>query len=176
MSTSKTVTQTDLTNVLGSVSSSTPTAKKFARFDTAAHLNSTDMSDSDVNTLISDVIEGDGFSDIGQKNADLIAEDLTNTLTARSDYLSGTVKYDKVGDLVIVYVNGTTSAAISVNRYITNSALPSGYRPAVEENDIIRTVDGANLRVQTTGDIFIVPNGTTVTSGTTITGEVAYYV
>lgn len=116
------------------------------------------------------------FTDIGQENAELIAADLTKTITGG--------KYGKIGDMVVVYINYTTSEAITVSANGTSqigaSALDSGYRPAAAEYDIIRSTDtGLQLMVDTDGYVYL-SNSTaadiTLQSGTTIKGEVAYYV
>lgn len=114
--------------------------------------------------------------DIGQENADLIADDLTNTLTLDSSYFSGTAKYDKIGDMVIVYVNVTTTASQSIDRRIESSAIPSGNRPSLSIKEVCRSYPSASLRVTTDGYIYLDYNGTTIPSGTVIKGEVCYFV
>lgn len=115
--------------------------------------------------------------DIGQENADLIGADLTNTLSVSSLYFDGgTIKYDKIGDMVIVYVNGTTSANISGSSRI-GELLPAEYRPNVDKMEKVRTLSTADLLVGTEGQIYLSPKSlTTIPSGTEIKGEVAYFV
>ena len=68
MSTSETITKTDLKNILeaagniGSVDSTpTPTASKVSEFDAAAQMNSTDMTSQEVTSFVEDLnIEGGG--------------------------------------------------------------------------------------------------------------------
>lgn len=68
MSTSETITKTDLKNILeaagniGSVDSTAiPTASKVSEFDAAAQMNSTDMTSSEVTSFVEDLnIEGGG--------------------------------------------------------------------------------------------------------------------
>lgn len=114
--------------------------------------------------------------DIGQKNADLIADDLRNTLTLDSSYFSGTAKYDKIGSMVIVYVNVTTLASQGTNRRIESGAIPSGNRPSSAVSEVCRSYPSANLRVTTDGYVYLDYNDTTIPSGTEIKGEVAYFV
>lgn len=114
--------------------------------------------------------------DIGQENADLIADDLTNTLTLNSSYFSGTAKYDKIGSMVIVYVNVTTLASQSSNRRIESGAIPSGNRPSSTVSEVCRSYPSANLRVTTNGYVYLDYNDTTIPSGTAIKGEVTYFV
>lgn len=114
--------------------------------------------------------------DVGQENADLIAEDLANTLTLNSSYFSGTAKYDKIGNMVIVYVNVTTTASQSTNRRIESGAIPSGSRPSTNTSEVVRSYPSANLRVTTGGYVYLDYNGTTIPSGTVIKGEICYFV
>lgn len=116
-------------------------------------------------------------TDIGQENADLIGANLANTLTVNSTYFSGgTIKYEKIGSLVIVYISGTTSAAISSNTQINSNLIPSGSRPSSAQSERVRNKQTASLRVTTGGYIYLDTNGTSIPSGTSIKGEVAYYV
>ena len=121
-------------------------------------------------------VEIEDALDIGQENADLIAADLTNTLTLDSSYFSGTAKYDKIGSMVIVYVNVTTLANQSSNRRIESGAIPSDSRPSTNTSEVVRSYPSANLRVTTDGYVYLDYNETTIPSGTPIKGEVCYFV
>lgn len=115
--------------------------------------------------------------DIGQENADLIGADLTNTLsTANTDFRGGTIKYDKIGDMVIVYVNGTTVADITGLTTIS-SRLPEEYRPQTSKLEKVRTLSTADLLIIHEGTVLLSPKSlTTIPSGTEIKGEIAYFV
>lgn len=153
-----------------------PTPNKLAVFDSSARMNSTDMTSAEIDSFIDSIGESIGLMDIGQVNADLVAEELTNTLTLNSSYFSGTAKYDKIGDLVIVYINVTTSASQSSDIRIENSAIPSGNRPSLTVKKVCRSYPSASLRVTTDGYVYLDYNGTTISSGTVIKGEVCYFV
>lgn len=157
-------------------STATPTENRLAMFDSSAHMNSTDMTSSEINSFIDAIGESVGLMDIGQANADLIADDLANTLTLNSSYFSGTAKYDKIGDMVIVYVNVTTTASQSNNRRIESGAIPSGSRPSTNTSEVVRSYPSTSLRVTTGGYVYLDYNGTTIPSGTVIKGEVCYFV
>ena len=114
--------------------------------------------------------------DIGQENADLIGAELANTLSLNTSYFSGTAKYEKIGDMVIVYVNVTTTASQSTNRRIESGAIPSDSRPSSAVSEVCRSYPSANLRVTTGGYVYLDYNETTIPSGTPIKGEVCYFV
>ena len=114
--------------------------------------------------------------DVGQENADLVGEDLANTISLNSSYFSGTAKYDKIGSMVVVYVNVTTSSSISSNRRIDSSAISSDYRPSSAQTETVRSYTTASLRVTTGGYLYLDYNGNTIPSGTAIKGEVCFFV
>lgn len=120
----------------------------------------------------------DEILDIEQYNADLIADELTQTLTANTSYFTGSIKYDKIGSLVIVYVSVSTTAAISAgtSRGLSSSAIASAYRPATQANGIIRNMTDPLLQVSTSGQVSVYPASEAIPTGTAIKGEVCYFV
>lgn len=107
MSTSETITKTDLKNILeaagniGSVDSTpTPTASKVSEFDAAAQMNSTDMTSSEVTSFVEDLnIEGGG-SGTSIPTANTAAKFDANANMNSSDMTSSVVD-NFIGDLNI---------------------------------------------------------------------------
>ena len=166
--------ETTLSNIKMNGTQSLGTSSKIARSD---HIHPSDISKADVTYV--DAQDDNvlyNATDIGQENADLIADDLRNTLTLDSSYFSGTAKYDKIGSMVIVYVSITTLASQSSDRRIESGAIPSGNRPSSAVSEVCRSYPSANLRVTTDGYVYLDYNDTTIPSGTAIKGEVAYFV
>lgn len=124
----------------------------------------------------SDRSKAENVLDIGQENADLIGADLANSLAANPEFFIGNLKYDKIGDMVIVYVSGTTYRPISEIVSINAEALPSAYRPSPNQQEECRSIQSANLIVGTDGAIELDPNGETIAKRAHIQGEVAYFV
>ena len=91
MSTSKTITRTDLKNILeeaGNIGttvdgSDVPTSGKFAKFDSGANMNSADMSDAQVTSFISGL--NTGVSDYVQRSeVDSIIKVQSTIITSRT--------------------------------------------------------------------------------------------
>lgn len=124
-------------------------------------------------------LDRDDKEDIGQENADLIAAELTQTLTPYSGNFSGTVKYDKIGDMVIVYVSGTLSRTVSgvVPFQLTSNTVPLRYAPSEAIYERCRSLPNTNLAVGHFGNyVHLMCDGLSIPSGTEIKGEVAYFV
>lgn len=120
----------------------------------------------------------DEIMDVGQENADLVAKMLTSTLTANSTYFSdGTIKYGQIGNMVIVYVFGTTSASLPANntRVISTGNMTSGLRPSAITRGSIRSTDAGLLQVTSGGTVGVVTGADAILSGTQIAGEVCFY-
>lgn len=120
----------------------------------------------------------DEILDIEQYNADLIAGELTQTLTANTTYFNGTIKYDKIGSLVIVSIDGeaTTHIAPGGVRTIASNTLASGFRPSETTSGIVRGVTNALFQASTGGSVGIIPFFDPIESETAIKGEVCYFV
>lgn len=120
----------------------------------------------------------DEMLDIGQKSADLIGAGLSKSLTASSSYFTGTIKYDKIGDMVIVYVDVVTTALISggTTRGLSASAIESEMRPLTQASGLIRDMDDPLLHVTTSGLVCVNPNILSIPTGSAIKGEVVYFV
>ena len=120
----------------------------------------------------------DEMLDVGQFNADLIAAELTKTLSVNTTYWNGTIKYDKIGSLVIVYVSGTTSSPIGPGtvRTLSSSSIETAYRPSATISEIARDIPTGLLQVSTSGSVGFVTYEEAIDSGEPIKGEVAYFV
>lgn len=125
-------------------------------------------------------LDRDDKEDIGQENADLIAAELTRTLTPDSGNFNGTVKYDKFGDMVIVYISGTLTRTISglVSFQLTSNAIPTGYAPSAAIYERCRTLPNADIWIRASGGsrVCLMCDGLSIPSGTEIKGEIAYFV
>lgn len=118
MSTSETITKTDLKNILeaagniGQVDSTpTPTASKVSEFDAAAQMNSTDMTSSEVTSFVEDLnIEGGG-SGTSIPTANTVAKFDANANMNSSDMTNSDVE-DFVDSLVTGGGSGTTETYI----------------------------------------------------------------
>ena len=120
----------------------------------------------------------DDMLDVGQINADLIAAELTKTLGPASAYCSGNIKYDKIGSLVIVYVDVVTTATYSAtfSQQLSFNQMESGYIPGTTQSAIIRNLNDPLLRVSTSGLLSVYAPTEAIPTGTAIKGEVCYYV
>ena len=127
----------------------------------------------------------DELADAGQAFADFVAANyLNNSLSVNSDYFSGSIKYGKLGSLVVVYVNVTTSAVLYENKNISTDTLPSDYRPGTSKQGDWRSISNSSnfripmLQTNSNGSIQFIVNNTsgTISEGRTMKGEVAYYI
>ena len=93
MSTSETITKTDLKNILeaagniGQVdSTSTPTAGKVSEFDAAANINSTDMSTSELETFLEnlDPYGSGGVKDVEVKGQSVVDSNGVATISLQN--------------------------------------------------------------------------------------------
>ena len=94
------------------------------------------------------------YFDVGQECSDLIAEDLSDTGVTITSGLSGSVKYGKVGSLVIVYVKLVVDTAISGNMAIAGG-IPSDYRPPMDKLEPTRASDRVKVRLGTDGRLTV---------------------
>ena len=127
----------------------------------------------------------DEIADAGQDFADELT-DGWSTLPVNSTWFTGSVKYKKIGSMVVVYANlyqngsGSLSGAVE----LTSSSLPSEYRPATNKTGDFRPISNLSaydgykpyMQVTTTGKIFIQCNGINIPSTRYIRGEVVYEV
>ena len=125
-------------------------------------------------TLDQDGIEEalESYFDVGQENADLIAAELINTGISIRSTVTGSVKYGKIGDLIIVYVKLVVSSALTSGATIA-SGVPAAYRPAADKLQGIRRNDREKLKLDSGGTI-TVDNDFTV--GSQLFCEFAWYV
>lgn len=94
------------------------------------------------------------YFDVGQMNADLVAEELSDTGVTITSGLSGSVKYGQIGDLKIVYCKLTVDTAISGFMAIAGG-IPSAYRPTADKLESIRTTDRTKVRLGTDGRLSV---------------------
>lgn len=152
-----------------------PTANKGVKYSSTSTLASSDMDNDEIDSFLTGLSSGIGFLDVGQENADLMAAVLTQNVTLASGW-TGTVKYDKVGDLVIVYLNIQASEAVTSNKRIDAAAIETSYRPSKEEKEYVRNLAKVQVSVNSTGQITLLLNGENVPLNTVIRTEVAYYI
>lgn len=130
---------------------------------------------------------GDDIADAGQEFADTISADWT-ALTVNSTWFSGSVKYNKIGSMVIVYVNllqtggSSGTSALSGTADAATNNLPSALRPLSSQNGTIRRIqnlsgnDGVKpyLYVTSSGKVVVYCNGVSIPSNRYIRGEIVY--
>ena len=171
--------ETTPSNIKMNGTQSLGTSQKIARSD---HVHPSDTSKADVTdvTALHNYVDAqdEAYADIGQKNADLIAADLAYTVPSFEfeSYLTGTIKFDKIGDMVVVTVNGITATSISESVNLFSGYWPIAWYPSSNQQEKCRTPYGADIIVDTSRVVKLDPNGTTIPSGTAIKGEVAYFV
>lgn len=124
-------------------------------------------------------LDSDGFDtalesyfDIGQYNADLIASDLSSSGVSIPSGVSGSVKYGKIGSLVVVYVKLTVTTAIDGYKAIAGG-IPSAYRPTADKLESLRISDREKARLGTDGIISVDGN---YPIGTQLFCEFCWYV
>lgn len=127
----------------------------------------------------------DEIADAGQEFADELTTGWS-TLPVNSTWFTGSVKYKKIGSMVVVYANlyqngsGSLSGAVE----LTSSNLPAEYRPATNRTGDFRPISNLSgydgykpyMQVTTTGKIFIQCNGINIPTTRYIRGEVVYEV
>lgn len=123
----------------------------------------------------------DELLEIGEDNASLIAQSLTLSATPSAAWRStGTVKYDKFGELVIVSFDVTAATQLAANSDTIIAVLPSSYAANNgEERAIIRGQEDLLLVVGKNGDllaVFLRTGSNAVASGTRIVGELAFLI
>ena len=161
MSTSETITKTDLKNILeaagniGSVDSTpTPTASKVSEFDAAAQMNSTDMTSQEVTSFVEDLnIEGGGSG--------------TSTPTANT-----AAKFD-----ANAHMNSADMTTQEVNTLVAELDIAgehdSGWRTAQVASDFQLYASNSTIRYRKIG--YMVDIHGIVTPAATITGSDTNY-
>lgn len=112
------------------------------------------------------------YFDIGQENADLIAEELSDTGITITSGLTGSVKYGRIGNLVIVYCKLVVDTAIDGFLAIAGG-VPSDYRPTMDKLESIRANDRLKVKLGTDGRLSV--DGT-FPIGSQLFCEFAWYV
>lgn len=129
----------------------------------------------------------DDISDAGQDYSDAISANWA-ALTVNSIWFSGAVKYNKIGNIVIVYVNllqtggSSGTSALSGSADAATNNLPSALRPLSSQNGTIRRIQNLSgneavqpyLYVNSAGKVVVYCNGTSIPSNRYIRGEIVY--
>ena len=122
---SKTITKNDLKTILDNVlpadqstGTSIPTADKTAKFDTAAHMNSSDMSAQDISDFVDSL--NASASDV---------QKVTFTTSTGSNYSGyGGCYYEKIGRLVHIHLGLSGLTASATNFIATISAIAPSHK------------------------------------------------
>jgi len=159
--------ETTPSNIKMNGTQSLGTSTKIARSD---HIHPSDISKADVTYVDA---QDEAYADIGQKNADLICAELKWGVKLLSN-VTGTIKRDEIGDMIVIYVNCVTTTNIDEKMPISKTSISPVLFPSSDQSEKCRTVPTANILLDTVGKINLDPNGTTIPSGTEIKGEIAY--
>lgn len=129
----------------------------------------------------------DEVADAGQDFADILSTDWSS-LAVNSNWFSGTIRYKKIGSLVVVYANvyqtggSGGSTAISGEVDLISSTLPAALRPSASKTGDFRLITGLTnydgykpyIEAKTTGKVVCQCNGVNIPATRWLRGEVVY--